>query len=576
MPKIIKPHDYQDDVINNVFKTWSPDLLNICLVAPTGAGKTVIMAFTAKRYIQSNPNKFVLVFAHRDVLLSQISLAFGSIGLPHRMICSRATELMISNSHLEEFGESYLSDKSKIIIVSVPTWIKRDSSSLIPLVGLWMQDEFHHCLRDNMWGKSIEKFGIPTNDEPDLIPAIGLGVTATPLRADGRGLGRHADGLADTIIKTPGMGELIQMGRLSNYKVYAPPATIDLTGVNITASGDYNQQKLAKATDKKSITGKAVEHYLMLGRGKQGIVFAASIKHSDHVAADFRDAGITAVSLSSKTNAAVRQAEIRKFRQGRTQLLINYDLFGEGFDVPAVEIVIMLRKTLSYSLFKQMFGRCLRVLDGKLFGILLDHVGNVAEHILPGKHLHEDPEWTLDRQTKKSSSKKGDILMRICPQCFYYYAPPTNNIKSFVCPDCGHSESDNERNATQKEIQIKDGVLVEFDTGFFKEVMEKIAKVDTPVDVFKRKMRNAPPVVIHSATNKHIARQEAQKTLREWIIHWCNEVGLHKGLDVSVTQSEFNRCFGTDVFTAQAMGATAANDLTDKIKLHLIEYRLFG
>ena len=565
-PKITAPHDYQAKVIKEAFEHWQQGFKNICLVAPTGAGKTVVKAFTAKRFLQENPDKMVVIFAHRDVLLNQISCAAASVGLPHRMICARKTEVSIGNTHMEEFGESYLTDNAKLIIASVPTWIKRDTVDLAKYIGLWCMDEFHHTLVDNMWGNAVT----------GLTHAVGLGVTATPIRTDGKGLGRNACGVADVIIKTPNMGELIQMKRLSPYKVYTPPDRVDTTGVNITAGGDYNREKLAKATDKKDITGDAVDHYLRLANHKQGIIFAASVKHAEHVAQQFRESGVNAIALSSSTNDTVRERKIREFRQGKIELLVNYQLFDEGFDVPAVEVVIMLRKTKSYGLFKQMFGRCLRVLKGKPYGILIDHVGNVSEHVDAGSHLHDDPEWTLNSTKKKSSGTGIDILARVCSKCFHYYTPLSTNIKSFVCPECGHAESDIERNNTQKEIQVSDGVLVEFDTGFFDEIMKEIKKVDkSPDDVF-RQMQNAPRVVAHSAVNKHKARQDSQFILREWIISWCNETGEVQGLDIPTTQNEFARIFLVNIFKAQTLGARLADELTEKIQYDLLERRLFS
>ena len=101
-PKITAPHDYQAKVIKEAFEHWQHGYKNICLVAPTGAGKTVVKAFAAKRFLQENPDKMVVIFAHRDVLLNQISCAAASIGLPHRMICARKTEVSIGNTHIEE------------------------------------------------------------------------------------------------------------------------------------------------------------------------------------------------------------------------------------------------------------------------------------------------------------------------------------------------------------------------------------------------------------------------------------------------------------------------------------------
>lgn len=564
MPLITDPYDYQAQGIQNVYSAWQQGFRNPLLVAPTGAGKTIIKSFAAKYFHQQNPGKLSVIFAHRDVLLEQISLAAANIGLPHRMICSKTTERQIGEVHMENLGQSFLSDRAHTIIASVPTWIRRDISSVAPHVGFWAMDEAHHTLAGNMWGQAVSP----------LSHAFGLGVTATPLRADGKGLGRHHDGVFDTIVETPDMEDLIQRGRLAPYKVFTPPDRIDTTGINVTSSGDYNQKKLAKATDRKQITGDAIEHYKRLANGKQGIIFAASVKHAEHVAAEFQAHGINAVALSSKDSVLKRQHAISDFRRGRITLLVNYDLFGEGFDVPAVEVVIMLRKTLSYGLFMQMFGRALRVIDGKQYGILIDHVGNVEEHVTSQgrRHLHETPMWTLDRATKRPrNNDDSGIKTRTCPKCFCFYVPASSSPKSFVCPDCGHAETSTQVNAAAQEIQVKQGTLVEYDSGFLTEILAERDKVDTPVEKFKRRLQNAPPVVRNSAVRNHVARQNAQAELRKWIAQWCQLTGKQRGLDVPTTQGEFHRVFGVNVFKAQTLSSTDAEELTGKIRENLFD-----
>ena len=557
--------DYQEEVIAETFRQWQHNQ-NVCLVAPTGAGKTVIKSLVAKYFLQDQRNQgYVIAFAHRDVLLSQISLTMAKCGLPHKMLCSRATEREIGNLHMEELGESMLWDRSKIIVASVPTWIKRDTLPLSRQTGLWLMDEFHHTLRDNMWGKALEH----------MHGARGLGVTATPIRADGKGLGRHAHGIADVLIQTPGMGELIERGNLSPYKVYTVPNDLDVSNINITSSGDYSQIKLAEATKRSHITGDAVDHYRRLAHGKQGIIFAASVDHAEFTAHTFRQAGYNAVALSSKTPILERQHKVNDFKRGRIQLLVNYDLFGEGFDVPAVEVVSMLRKTMSYGLFKQMFGRCLRVLDGKQYGILIDHVGNVREHCLLGKHLHDDPQWTLDDVKKrKTKNSEEDIHTRVCPKCFAFYIPQGKTIAAYKCPECGHQETLPERNAAAAEIQCNEGSLVEYDTGFFKKWEQEKKRVDMSVGQMTNYMSNAPAYVAKPTVEKHAARLTAQKYLRPEIMRWCVFVANNKGLDVYTTQNEFNRVFGVNVYDAQLLGAGKAYDLLDKIKLDILD-RMF-
>ena len=570
MPKIKRPHDYQEQAITDIFDEWLAGVINVCLVAPTGAGKTIIKAFVAKRWLAKNPDGVAIIFAHRDILLNQIAMSIAMVGIPHRMLCSKATERLISNAQIEELGETFITDNSRLIIASVPTWIKRDTTLLDEAIGLWLLDECHHCLADNMWGLAVKP----------LVNAIGLGVTATPKRADNKGLGRHTDGVFDSIVETPGMGELINRGRLSDYKVYTPLDRVDMTGVNKTKGGDWNQLKLAKATDKAEITGDAYKHYKRLADGKQGIIFAASIAHADHVAKEFRDKGVNAVSLSSKSKETYRQQKIREFRQGKIDLLVNYDLFGEGFDVPAVAVIQMLRKTESYALFMQMFGRGLRVFEGKEFGILIDHVGNVDRHCRYLAHVHDSPVWTLDRydDTKKSSNDGLDILSRTCPKCRNYYKPSSANINSYVCPQCTHKETQDQRDETAKKRLEDDGILVEYDTGWQVKVMAQIKKVDELPEDMKARMTyaNMSHMIVSSAVKKHTLRQTNQTKLRYWVVQWCNEIGFKKGLSINIVQGEFNKQFGHNVFVAQTISASEAKELTNKIIVNMLDKCMFS
>ena len=550
----ITPRPYQAKANDDTQWLWDNGAKNVMVVAPTGAGKTLIKAFMAEKF--SNRNEMFIIFAHRDVLLSQISMSLAMIGLPHSFICNKATECEISNLHVAEFGYTYRSETANVIVASVLTWINRDTSLIEPLIRGWALDEAHHLTVGTSWHKCVEP----------LINAYGMGVTATPLRADKKGLGRDCGGVFDEMVRTPNMGELIEMGNLSPYRIYTVPSNLDLTGVNVTNGGDYNQKKLAAASDKVDITGDAVEHYQKLANGQQAITFCVSIEHAKHVAEQFNAAGINSIALSSKTPLALRQQKVNEFKRGLITNLVNVDLFGEGFDTPACAVVIMLRKTMSYGLFKQMFGRMLRVFEGKDYGILLDHVGNVAEHCIYGAP-HDDPEWSLEppKKKRKQSDEKG-FLSRTCPECFGFYQPKGSTPAHYVCPYCKHAENESEINAAQRELQIREGTLVEYDNSYLTGLLAQRDNVDLPVERVEQKMQNAPAKVRFSAVKNHLKRQDAQRQLRVWVQNWCHETATRKQLDHETTQTEFARIFGVDVFKAQVLSERLSLELLDKIK----------
>lgn len=556
---IEKPRGYQQKAIDDTFKLWDQHQ-NVLLVAPTGAGKTVIESFMSKILLQRKLG-FVVVFAHRDVLLSQISTTLGKCGVYHKLLCSKKTESEIGNIHMMELNRCYLDPNSRVIVASVPTWVKRDTSNIKSHVCAWLLDEAHHLIKDSMWHKAIE----------GMDNAVGLGLTATPKRADKKGLGAHSDGVFDTILLTKTTGELIESGSLSPYKIYTIPTRLDLSDVNITSSGDFNQKKLAKATDKAEITGDAVREYLRLAKGKQAITFAVSIEHAHHIADQFNNAGIPSVALSSKTNDTVRHREIQRFKNGEILNLVNVDLFGEGFDVPAVEVVIMLRKTMSYALFKQMFGRMLRVKEGKLFGILIDHVGNVREHCIYGEP-HDDPEWTLDSEKKRSSSDDGGVLVtgRTCPECFGFYIPKSMHPSHLTCPYCMHTETDDQRNQQTRELKIVEGDLVEYTSEYLNKILALRDKVDEPIDQMKSRMSyaGAPSIAINSAVSKKQSLQQAQHELRQIIIEWCEEMAFEWGWDIETTQRMFEHYFNITIFKAQTISAAECEKLTNEVKNH--------
>jgi len=585
---MITLRQHQLEAIAEADKAFLNGAINTCLVLPTGAGKTIVKAEYARRC--RDRGEPCILFAHRDVLLGQISDALCLLGISHSFIASKTTVNDITTDNAENHrGNSFYDPTSTVIVASVDTFFRRDITYIAPLVKWWMLDETHHLTIDSKWHKCVR-----------LLPnARGLGVTATPIRGDKKGLGRGEpckwdevavdhdpmgnpiayetiltaytnDGVYDAMVVGTDMGTLIERGMLSPYRIFTPPVLVDTSNVNVTSGGDLNQTKLAKETDKSHITGDVIKHYQRIAAGKRTICFTVNIEHGNHVAAQFRKAGIAAVNLSSKDTAAVRKREIDKFKNGTTQVLINCDLFGEGFDVPAVECVIMLRKTLSYSLFKQQFGRCLRVIEGKQFGILIDHVGNVEYHMNTQQldAPHDDPVWTLDRQPKASKNKPDPKPARVCPKCFAYYMPSTSN--NHQCPACNHIETKSEELNALLLYQEKQGDLVEMKVDFVAKMIAKRKQVDESPDEIKRRMEyaNAPRMVVSSAVSKQRKRLNAQVALRAAMKDWLDTACFNEDLDMKTTAQAFEVTFGINVLKAQVLGEREALELKAKVLAH--------
>lgn len=387
------------------------------LVAPTGAGKTVILANVAASAVARG--RRVTIVAHRAELLRQIEGAVKLAGVPYAFIAPWATP----------------NPFAPVQIGSVATMARR---SALPPCDLLIIDEAHHTTAGNQWGAAIER----------LRPRHLLGLTATPIRTDGQGLGVSAGGLYDAMEVVASTQELIDAGFLVRPIVYAPPGGPDLSAVRVKA-GDYARGQLAEAMGNGAIVGCAVEHYQRLCNGARAAAFAVSIEHAGQVAESFRLAGIPSATIDGTMDDATRAGLLRDFSDGVIRVLVSCDLIGEGFDLPAIEAVIMLRPTVSTGLYLQQVGRALRPAPGKSHAIILDHAGNTYRHGLPTDHR----EWSLDEGERKRK-RAGDPDAAPVWQCKRCYA--MNPMAATACEDCAE-----ERERHAREVEIQAGELVE-------------------------------------------------------------------------------------------------------------------
>lgn len=541
---------YQQDGKHDIYNEWGANKTNVLFVLPTGGGKTYVMSEITKEHTGAT-----CLIAHRQELVTQISLAVARMGVKHRIIGPKSVVKLAVNIHMAEIGKSFYDPLAPTAVAGVDTLIRRgdDLKHWLQTVTLVEMDEAHHVLRENKWGKAIEMF-------PN---AKVLGVTATPIRADGKGLGRHADGIFDAMVEGPTMRDLIGLDFLTDYRIFAPPSDLDLTDVSVSkTTGDYNKDGVRKAVRKSHIMGDVVKHYLSIASGKLGITFATDVETATDIAAQFNAAGVPAEVVSAKTPDADRIAVLKRFKNRELLQLVNVDLFGEGFDLPAIEVVSMARPTQSYSLFAQQFGRALRILPGKTEALIIDHVGNVIRHGLPDARRT----WSLDRRERRSRSTPSDAIpVRACTNCTGVYERAIPE-----CPFCGYKEVPTERSAPE----FVDGDLCELDAATLEAMRGAISEIDKDPEQYRAELmaKRVPQIGQLAHVKRHVERQKAQKELRESIALWA---GYQRaaGRPDAESYRRFWFAFGTDVMSAQALGTKEAAELTSRINKKLEEIR---
>ncbi len=531
---------YQNDISNRCDQAWAAGAQNLCAVLPTGAGKTVVFG---NKMAQTDGVTFAI--AHRQELIFQISMALAKFGVTHSIQAPEKIVRWAVRMHTIAFGRHYYDPQAKCILAGVLTLLNRVSSlsNAIQLAKLWVIDEGQHVVKGNVWGKAVGLFPRTCR---------GLAVTATPLRADGKGLGRHADGVYDKLIVGPGMRQLINEGYLSDYRIFAPETNIDMSGVTIGRTGDFSQPKLVTAVRKSKIVGDVVAHYLRIAPGQIGVTFVPDVQTGKDIAQSFNAAGVPAAMVHAKTPYKIRQKATDDLTHGDIKEIVNVDIFGEGYDLPALEVCSFARPTESYGLYVQQFGRDLRILPGKTHGIIIDHVGNVMRHGLPDAPR----EWSLDAREKRSKGQQpGTIPLRTCIKC-------TGLYESFlrICPYCGFEYIVEGRGT----IEQVGGDLTELDPEALAEMRGEIGRIDASDSDFGKQFGPGSGIVAMGALKQHRLRREAQVQLRSTIATWA---GYQRaaGVPDSISYMRFYRTFGTDVMSAQALGRKQAEELNEQI-----------
>lgn len=559
---------YQEKMIADVETAWASGQSNVIGVLPTGAGKTMTMSEIAKRHI----NEFGVAIAHRSVLIGQISLALARAGVPHDLVASKAVVRTIVAEHMEELGRSYYVPGHRWKVASVDTLPGRAAalSAWIRQVTIGFTDEAHHVLEANKWGRECLRF-----DNPAMRWFLP---TATPERGDRKGLGRNGDGIADVIVEGPSMRWHIDNGYLTDYVIRAPmPADLDLSDVEVSSSGEYNQKQLRRAVHRSTkIIGNVVDTYRQYTPGKLGIVFAVDIEHAKALTKEFNDKSVPAELITAEHSEEERRAILKRYRNRETLVLVNVDLFGEGFDLPAIEVVMFARPTASYALYAQQFGRGLRLMidkafmamwesytpeqrkavvaqSGKPVAHIHDHVGNVLHFYGPPDKPRE---WTLERGGRRSTPSDAIplrvCLNMVCLQPYERFYPR--------CPYCGMEPPVPAGVTLPKEV---DGDLTLYTPEMLRALFG-VDNVNAALDIKPNEFCAIPPNIprdaIRAIQTRHHQKLREQSRLRDLM-----PLVMPPTLEPRAAQRKFFLRFGVDIVQARLLGAKETEDLNQKL-----------
>ena len=349
----IKLYDYQEDMKGRIEGELRLHR-SVMAQMPTGTGKTYLLTAVIDSFVSNNPMEKVWIVAHRRELVSQIDETVRKF---HSYYASNTSSLL-----------------SSVKAMSIQ-WLMRHYDEIEEEPGIIVIDEAHHALAKTykeMW-KRFPK-------------AKFLGLTATPCRLNGKGF----TDLFDILVQSWSVPEFISKGRLATYDF----VSIKSDGVTQRlidslqkrgADGDYQNKEMDMLLNKKPSIERLYQSLEEFGRDRKGIVYAINISHAQKITKLYQENGVKAIAIDSKTPAVERQQDIEAFKKGDIQVLVNVDIFSEGFDCPDVEFVQLARPTLSLAKYLQMVGRGLRVAKGKKNCVIIDNVGLYRVFGLPSQ-----------------------------------------------------------------------------------------------------------------------------------------------------------------------------------------------
>ena len=514
MRKEIQLYEYQKDMLRQIEDAFVTHQ-SVMVQMPTGTGKTVLISEVVKREERRVKNPCVWIVVHRRELVEQIKKT-----LERRLGTSLDAER----------------EKSNVIEVFSIQWLTRHYQELEERPSLIVIDEAHHAV-----AKTYEEV---MNAYPN---AKKLGVTATPCRLTKRGF----TDLFEVLLCSHSIAKFIKEGYLSDFDyISLNPNSEDHKKIDglekRAADGDYNIAEMQEVLDCKPSIGRLYQTIKDFAAGKKGIVYAINIEHAEHIAEYYREQGLAAVAISSKTPKEERRRMIELFKEGSAgdkpycaslslittvgqdetpkeiQILVNVDLFGEGFDCPDVEFIQLARPTLSLAKYLQMVGRGLRVAKGKECCTLLDNVGLYRLFGLPTT----DWDWNgtfLGRQAGKGDIvRERDMSIRILGTFSSKYKSDdiTNDRHTEMVVIARHDEPD----VSQRLREL----LYVFRT------TPHMEKMRSGYMGGGRYIRTEEPQGLYNSTNKvrmgwQLVSEGENETARYWLLHTNNERMVYVG-----------------------------------------------
>lgn len=568
---------YQLELDGNVAAAWANGARVVVMRLDTGGGKTRIIAAMIERNVGAS-----CVIAHRDTIVSQLSMALAECGVRHHVIASDKTRRKIAARQVKLFGRAFLDPNSQCVVASVATLDRREGlEAWEAQVTLWVVDEGHHLLEANIWGRVVKRFTHPL--------VRGLLPTATPERPDGQGLGSPAiggSGVADVLVEGPPMRWLIEEGYLCDYRVVcADSHVVELLGA-VGASGDWSTAQLKAAEGQTPIVGDAVKTYRQLNSGtiqgipasptpRRAVLFASNVATATDMLAAFREAGYVAELVTGETLDDVRWKIFDMLEEGRVHVILAVDVISEGTDFPALEVAILARASASIIVVRQQIGRVLRPLmtpaykaartreerlaaiaaSPKPIAYIVDHVGNFTRHGPPDRPRA----WSLV-STRGTKGKSDAVALRpclspLCMQPFERFRPE--------CPYCGWVVPPPADRSSPAAVA---GDMVMMDPAMLDALRGAAAANTVDLDTYRAKLaaKGLPQTYIWKNAKSHATKLEAMEALRMTMATWG---GYRKaeGLTDREMQRLFFERFGVDVQTPFTYNTAEAAALIDKI-----------